>query len=307
MSGVRVLVGTRKGAFILTSDGGAQRLGGERAAFRRLGDLPPQGFAGRPEPALRLAVQRLVRADDPALRRRRRDLGTRSATSSATTASRARTSGTTARRIRGSSSASGTWSRRSTDPGHGLRRGRGRGAVPLDRRRADLAGTARAARATAPGRSGSRAPAGCACTPSCSIPSNPKRMYVAISAAGAFRTDDGGATWKPINQRPALAVHPRPRRRGRPLRPPHRHASVAARHAVHAEALGRHAQRRRRRVVARGQRQPADRLRLPDRRPRARAGDHLRRADQERLGALTRPRASCASTAAARAATTGRR
>jgi photosystem II stability/assembly factor-like uncharacterized protein len=31
-------------------------------------------------------------------------------------------------------------------------------------------------------------------------PSNPKRMYIAISAAGAFRTDDGGATWKPINK-----------------------------------------------------------------------------------------------------------
>jgi photosystem II stability/assembly factor-like uncharacterized protein len=31
-------------------------------------------------------------------------------------------------------------------------------------------------------------------------PSNHKRMYVAISSAGAFRTDDEGATWKPINQ-----------------------------------------------------------------------------------------------------------
>jgi photosystem II stability/assembly factor-like uncharacterized protein len=31
-------------------------------------------------------------------------------------------------------------------------------------------------------------------------PSNPKRMWIAISAAGAFRTDDGGTTWKPINQ-----------------------------------------------------------------------------------------------------------
>src|SRR4051812_43150403 len=31
-------------------------------------------------------------------------------------------------------------------------------------------------------------------------PKNPKRMYIAISAAGAFRTDDGGVTWKPINQ-----------------------------------------------------------------------------------------------------------
>ena len=31
-------------------------------------------------------------------------------------------------------------------------------------------------------------------------PSNAKRIYVAISAAGAFRTDDGGLTWKPINR-----------------------------------------------------------------------------------------------------------
>jgi len=31
-------------------------------------------------------------------------------------------------------------------------------------------------------------------------PSNAKRMYIAISAAGAFRSDDGGASWKPINR-----------------------------------------------------------------------------------------------------------
>jgi hypothetical protein len=31
-------------------------------------------------------------------------------------------------------------------------------------------------------------------------PTDPKRIYIAISAAGAFRTDDGGATWKPINK-----------------------------------------------------------------------------------------------------------
>ena len=30
-------------------------------------------------------------------------------------------------------------------------------------------------------------------------PSNPGRIFIAISAAGAFRTDDGGKTWKPIN------------------------------------------------------------------------------------------------------------
>ena len=31
-------------------------------------------------------------------------------------------------------------------------------------------------------------------------PTNADRMYIAISAAGAFRTDDGGKTWKPINK-----------------------------------------------------------------------------------------------------------
>lgn len=31
-------------------------------------------------------------------------------------------------------------------------------------------------------------------------PKNENRMFVAISAAGAFRTDDAGATWKPINR-----------------------------------------------------------------------------------------------------------
>jgi hypothetical protein len=31
-------------------------------------------------------------------------------------------------------------------------------------------------------------------------PKNPDRMFIAISAAGAFRTDDGGETWQPINK-----------------------------------------------------------------------------------------------------------
>ena len=31
-------------------------------------------------------------------------------------------------------------------------------------------------------------------------PSNPQRIFIAISAAGAFRTDDGGLTWQPINK-----------------------------------------------------------------------------------------------------------
>jgi photosystem II stability/assembly factor-like uncharacterized protein len=31
-------------------------------------------------------------------------------------------------------------------------------------------------------------------------PSNPDRIFIAISSAGAFRTDDGGNSWKPINR-----------------------------------------------------------------------------------------------------------
>ena len=31
-------------------------------------------------------------------------------------------------------------------------------------------------------------------------PKNPQRIIIAISAAGAFRTDDGGKTWQPINK-----------------------------------------------------------------------------------------------------------
>ena len=163
MSKVRVLVGTRKGAFILTSDGKARTMGRQRPPFRRLGDLSSQGIAGRPEPAVCVAVQRLVRAVDPAFRTMAARRGSRWATSSRTTASPARTSGTTARRIRGSSSASGISNRRSPirtrstpewkTPPCSARPTAGRPG----RSSPDCAATAR-------GRTGSRAPAGCACT-----------------------------------------------------------------------------------------------------------------------------------------------
>jgi hypothetical protein len=54
-------------------------------------------------------------------------------------------------------------------------------------------------------------------------PSNPERIYIAISAAGAFRTDDAGATWKPINQGLVSPYIPEP------------HAEVG--HCVHRIAL----------------------------------------------------------------------
>ena len=72
--------------------------------------------------------------------------------------------------------------------------------VPLHGWRSNLGGTRRDCAVMAPVRSGSRAPGGCACTPSSSIRTIRKRIYIAISAAGAFRTDDGGKSWKPINR-----------------------------------------------------------------------------------------------------------
>ncbi len=41
-------------------------------------------------------------------------------------------------------------------------------------------------------------------------PAHTRRMYTAISAAGAFRTDDGGATWKPINKGLVSGFMPNP-------------------------------------------------------------------------------------------------
>ena len=53
-------------------------------------------------------------------------------------------------------------------------------------------------------------------------PSDPGRIYIAISSAGAFRTDDGGTTWKPINRGLKSDLHPRPDGRDWPLRSPYR-------------------------------------------------------------------------------------
>jgi hypothetical protein len=41
-------------------------------------------------------------------------------------------------------------------------------------------------------------------------PGNPQRIVVAISAAGAFRSDDGGTTWRPINRGLASGEIPDP-------------------------------------------------------------------------------------------------
>lgn len=42
-------------------------------------------------------------------------------------------------------------------------------------------------------------------------PARPERLYVAISAAGAFRSDDAGLSWRPINQGLVSEYIPDPR------------------------------------------------------------------------------------------------
>ena len=117
-------------------------------------------------------------------------------------------------------------------------------------------------------------------------PSNPKRIFIAISAAGAFRTDDGGKTWKPINRGLRSQYIPDP------------NAEVG--HCVHHIAM--HPSRpgvlfmqkhwdvmrsdNAGDSLAGGERESADRFRIRDRRTRARAGDDLRRPHQERWRAL---------------------
>ena len=283
MSGVRVLVGTRKGAFVLTSDGKRERWDVSGPALPGLGDLPRQGVARRPGPAVRLAVQRLVRPGHPALRRRRRDLG---AGGQRVPIRRRPRDAPVVRRhaapvgVR-AGLAPGAVARRS---GHRLRRGRGRWPVPVRRRRA--------AWQELPGLRASGSGAVVAAGRGRDVPAHdhagpgrrPAGCYAAISAAGAFRSDDDGQTWRPVNRGLQSEGIPDPRTprsgtactgwrctpRGPDVLYMQKHWDVMrsddAGESWH-EISGN----------------LPDRFRVPDRRARARAGHRLRGPDHQRL------------------------
>ena len=117
-------------------------------------------------------------------------------------------------------------------------------------------------------------------------PTNPDRIFIAISAAGAFRTDDGGKSWKPINRGLYSQYIPDPR------------AEIG--HCVHHVAMNP------KRPGVLFMQKHWDVMRSDDagdswheisgnlptdfgfviERPRSRAGDHLRRADHQRLASL---------------------
>ena len=115
-------------------------------------------------------------------------------------------------RIRGSSSACGTLSLRSPILTPSMRALKMR-RFQIRGRRQELAGAERAAR---PGRrADTHAPqwqpgaGGMGLHTIILDPTNSQRMYIAISAAGAFRTEDGGTNWKPINKGLVSELHAR--------------------------------------------------------------------------------------------------
>jgi hypothetical protein len=69
-------------------------------------------------------------------------------------------------------------------------------------------------------------------------PTNHRRMYIAISSAGRVPKRRRGRVVDADQQGPEVAVHSGSGRRGRPLRAPHCDARVAAERPLHAEALG---------------------------------------------------------------------
>ncbi len=248
MSKVRVLVGTRKGAFVSDVGRQAREVGRERSAFRGLGDLSREGIAGRSEPALRLAIERLVRADDPAVERRRQngdpvgnaadarasnkfvyDAATGKPLTRTVVRRHAASVGIQAR------VASGAFADRS---GHGVRGRGGRGAVPVRPTAARTGRNSPGCAATVRDRNWQPGAGGMCLHTIILDPSDPKRMFIAISAAGAFRTDDGGETWKPDQPRAALAIHSRSDCRGRALRSSHRDASGRGRACCSCRSTG---------------------------------------------------------------------
>ena len=276
MSKVRVLVGTRKGAFILTSDGkrdkwdvsgphfagwemyhikgspadpnriyASQTSGWFGQIIQRSDDGgktwhqpgTPPGEAARSGPAegreqqVRLRYVRRKRQaayDSSVVRRDAASVGVQAGVASGAIAQR---------------------------PRYGLR-GRGRRRpFPLDRRRRELEGTLRPARPWHRAQSGSRARAGCACTPSFSIP--------------ATRSASTSLSRRPGHSAPMMAAKPGSRSTAgcdsQYIPDPNAEIGHCVHHvamhpvapgrALHAEALGRDAQRRCRRFLARSQRQ----------------------------------------------------
>ena len=322
MSRVRVLVGTRKGAFVLTSDGQRRRW---RSTARTFAGWEVYHVKGSPADPDRIYAsqtsgwfgQIIQRSDDGGTTWHQPGTPPGEPTTTADgmpkgesnkfaydVSPRDRPAPDDAPALRRHAAAPGVQARvasRALLAGreHGVRGGRGRGASSGRNDGGlswhELAGL----RGHGTGPQWQPGAGGMCLHTILLDPSHADRIFIGHLVRGRVPVRRRRRDLEAHQPRPALRAHPRPHGRGRPLRPPHRDAPVAAERALHAEALGRDAHRRRRRVVARDQRQPADRLRVRGRRPRARARDDLRRCRSRATRSTSRPTGSSASTAAA--------
>ena len=217
MSQVRVLVGTRKGAFVLTSDGKREKwaisgpnfagweiyhLKGSPADPNRIYASQTSGWFGqiiqRSDDGGKTWHQPGTPAGEPG-RPVRRKAQAISSLMTRPPGRSPRISGMTARSIRGSSSASGTWNRRSPTPVRFMPVWK----TPPCFARPMAARTGRnspACGATARVRSGSRARAGCACILLFLIPAILTGSISPSRRRARFAPTTGGDTWKPINR-----------------------------------------------------------------------------------------------------------
>ena len=215
----------------------ARKVGRQRPAFRGLGDLPREGIARGSEPALCVAVERLVRAGDPALERRRQDLGAggqqvrlrRRSRHAPVVRRHAASVGVQARL------ASGAVADRS---GHGLRR-RGRrracSAPPMAGKNwQELSGL----RGHGSGPHWQPGAGGMCLHTILLDPSDPAAHVHRDLGRGRVSHRRWRQDLAADQQGPALAVHSRSDGRGGPLRSPHRHASARGRTCCSCRSIG---------------------------------------------------------------------
>ena len=237
MSSARVLVGTRKGAFVLTSDGKRKKWDVSGPHFAGWEIYHVAGIACGSGSTVRVAVERLVRAGDSAIERRREDVGAggqqvhvRRRAGHAPVVRWHRASLGVQARVASRAIAEAIptpCTRVSRTPRSFVRRDGGQNWEELSGLRKHGSGPR-----WQPG-------AGGMCLHTIILdPVNPNRMYIAISAAGAFRTDDGGEELAPDQPGAQVAVHPRSDRGGWPLRAQDRDASARARMCFSCRNIG---------------------------------------------------------------------
>ena len=93
-------------------------------------------------------------------------------------------------------------------------------------------------------------------------PATPGRMFAAISAAGAFRSDDAGQTWRPVNHgRTGPNRGARQTARPSPISLPHS-SGISRNSSISNQTYRKHAMQCNHRVTSQTTQEPADTTRL---------------------------------------------